>query len=284
MAAQRFSNVVYANVKAKMKAFNLYQTVSILYHYGHLPGCANFDNPTLNKFEPCKDDPEGRTEWKLYLSYPDNRRLYEFRQNVLRAKNEYKLEAFMKEHPLASIPWHPEINRPIPGLPDAAQPFRFLHGAAARPQNAENVSSSYFANDEDFTGKPAPVMEPTDVPGVSAVKKTFPKVPEVKTSILECSTAPATVIPPAPVPPAASRDAPSLEETHSIMGMFMDRLEKMEQTVSQALAGMNKRKRIVEEDEDIEEVQDSRPQSHDVRKFFQGPPPSAGADVPRSAH
>lgn len=107
MSGQRFSNVVYPNVRAKMKAFNLYQTVSILYHYGHIGGCAAFDNPTLDKYQACPDDPEGRTEWKIYLSYPDNRRLYEFRQNVLRAKEKFVLETFIKEHPMNAIPWHP---------------------------------------------------------------------------------------------------------------------------------------------------------------------------------
>lgn len=126
-------------------------------------------------------------------------------------------------------------------------------------------------------------MEPTAVPGVST-KKEF-KVPEVKTSVYESSYEQATSNTPAPTPTAA----PPPENDHTkgdlarILTMFMHRLDKLESQGKDLFTDLDrKRRRVQVVDDDIEEVHDSRPQSHDVRKFFQGSSTPAGSDVPRS--
>lgn len=304
MSQPKYSTVAYPSLQAKIRAFNLYQTVSILYHMGRISTTSKFDNPTLGREATVKtvgDDgrEETKSEWKIYLSYPDNRRLYEFRSAMLKAKEQVRLDSFWKEHPMNTIPWHPSITKPIPGVEDKYQPCNYLNGGTPRAVDSDNVTSSYFADDPEFTGQPAPTMTPTEVPGVK--RKQF-EVPRVDSSHFESSPGinsipiPASTPAPAVHPPPAPSD-PDILNNKELTGAMMSFLTELKEVkaanalIMQQLGELvcaqpprNKRPKPIVVEEEVEEVHDSRADAADQPKRFPASSTSASSHVPRSDH
>lgn len=180
----RYSTKVYKTLKDKMRAYNLYATASILYHYGQLSSCANFDNPHMDS-EKAHEQLGGLTEWKYYLSIPENNNLYQFRKSMLKANSENMLTVFKKNNPLRDVPWHPDINKPIPNVKDEAQPYRFLggHSGTFKSNAGPNLTDTYFADDAEFNKdvpdesqqqqepEPEPEPEPTPAPAAGVKRK-----------------------------------------------------------------------------------------------------------------